>query len=86
MNLKTFLRVSRIVGLSGCLFGCVTAKVITGPDGSPHQLITCPAVESCYAKAGEICGKYKIVNTSSNTSGASGNTSTTIDMLVKCEK
>lgn len=74
---------SLIVLLS--ISGCVTSKVITGPDGSFHHLIYCGDIESCYEKATEICGKYKIINTSSETSGGNGTTSTSQRLLVKCE-
>ena len=67
------------------LLGCATARTITGPDGTENQLISCSAVEQCYEKAREVCrGPYKIVNTSSETSGANGNTDTAIKLLVKC--
>ncbi len=75
-----------LLGLILMLTGCVSAKMISGPDGSPHQLISCGSVEQCYDKAAEICGKYKIINTSSETSGANGSTSSSIKLLVKCEK
>lgn len=67
--------------------GCVSTTVtpITGPDGTENQLISCPTVKNCYDKAREICGgPYKIVNTSSETSGMNGSTGTTVDLLVKC--
>ncbi len=65
--------------------GCVTAQPIIGPDGTENQLISCGAVETCYEKANEIChGPYKIVNTSSETSGINGSTSTTVKLLIKC--
>lgn len=65
--------------------GCVTSKVITGPDGSPHHLISCGDIENCYEKAAELCGKYKIINNSTVTSGGNGTTSTTQKVLIKCE-
>lgn len=78
---------NRVFVLALCLglFGCVTVKPVVGPDGTENQLITCPAVEQCYAKAHEVCGgPYKIVNTSSDVSGVSGTTTSEINLLVKC--
>jgi hypothetical protein len=79
------------IGLLACsfaLFGCATrSEVIPGPDGTPHHLISCSYAKSCYQKAAELCaGKYKIVNSSTTTSGGGPNTpvSSDIDMLVKC--
>ncbi|HRO68039.1 MAG TPA: hypothetical protein PL182_10780 [Pseudobdellovibrionaceae bacterium] len=69
------------------LWGCASAKIITGPDGTENQLISCGGVEYCYEKAREVCGgNYKIVNTSSRTSGDGLSTSTQINLLVKCER
>lgn len=69
------------------LLGCATAKPIIGPDGTENQLISCPSVEQCYEKAREVCGgTYKIVNTSSETSGANGVTGTDTNLLVKCDR
>lgn len=70
------------------LSGCATSdsKKIVGPDGTENQLITCYEIENCYNKASEVCkGPYKIVNTSSETSGMNGVTGTTVKLLVKCE-
>jgi hypothetical protein len=65
------------------LAGCTSAQTITGPDGTPHKLITCQMIESCYAEASNLCGgKYKIVNSSTHT--ALGDNLGT-DLLVKCE-
>jgi hypothetical protein len=67
------------------LLGCATATTIIGPDGTTNQLISCAAVEQCYEKAREVCGGfYKIVNTSSETAGVNGTTSTQTKLLVKC--
>ncbi len=70
-----------------CLSACATAKIIPGPDGTPHQLVSCGSMEKCYEKAAEVCGgKYKIINTTSDTSGFSNSpTSTSYNLLVKCE-
>ncbi|QLY26899.1 hypothetical protein [Bdellovibrio sp. KM01] len=66
--------------------GCQTVKPIVGPDGSTHQLIGCYYVESCYEKAREVCGgNYKIINTSTETSGDANSTNSSISLLVKCE-
>lgn len=65
--------------------GCTTATKIVGPDGTENQLISCEQIEDCYQKATEVCGKYKIVNTSSEVSGYNGISGTTVKLLVKCE-
>lgn len=68
--------------------GCATSesKKIIGPDGTENQLISCYEIENCYEMASKVCkGKYKIVNTSSETSGYDGVTGTTVKLLVKCE-
>ncbi len=76
-----------VIGTIFLFSGCVTSpKLVTGPDGTPHELITCSAVESCYEEAAKICGKYKIVNTSTNTTGFKGTVNSSIQLLVKCEK
>ena len=73
------------------IIGCATAKPITGPDGSQHQLITCESIEYCYEKATEVCGgKYQMVNNSTeHNSIAMANSSPIITsqfkLLVKCE-
>lgn len=74
-----------ILSLAITLVSCASSKIINGPDGSPHQLIRCGMLEKCYEKATEVCGKYKIVNTATETSGMNGNTSSTINLLVKCD-
>jgi starvation-inducible outer membrane lipoprotein len=70
------------------LFACVMEpKIITGPDGTPHQLVSCSDIESCYKDAAEVCGgKYKIVNTSNEVSSLGDSTSSTTSLLVKCGK
>lgn len=68
------------------LAGCATAKKIIGPDGTANHLISCHSTEYCYEKAREVCGgNYKIVNTSTESSGANGVTSSTTNLLVKCD-
>ncbi len=68
-----------------CLLGCASAETIVGPDGTENQLVTCTAIKDCYEKAREVCGGvYKIVNTSSETNGVYGTTSTDVNLLVKC--
>lgn len=64
-----------------------THKPIQGPDGTEHQLITCGPVEACYKTAREACnGNYKIINTSTETTGsADSGTSTLTKLLVKCQ-
>lgn len=73
------------ISLALLLTSCVSTKVVKGPDGSEHHLITCGDVELCYSKATEICGKYKIIDSSTNTSEMNGTTSTFIKVLVKCQ-
>ena len=74
-----------LVSIFGVLIGCATAKPIIGPDGTENQLVSCDYIELCYNKAREVCmGNYNIVNTSTETSGSNGNTSTSVDLLVKC--
>jgi hypothetical protein len=74
-----------LVAISIGLVGCATAKSIKGPDGTDHQLVTCESIGQCYNKASEVCdGPYKIVNTTSETSGIYGTTSTEINLLIKC--
>ncbi len=73
-----------ILVLSAC---AASTKIINGPDGTPHQLVSCSDIESCYEKATEVCGgKYKIVNTSNQVSGDAQNTSSTTNLLVKCSR
>jgi hypothetical protein len=77
----------RIIGIvcSCAMFGCETVTPVIGPDGTENQLISCGLVERCYDKAREVCrGPYKIVNTTSETSGTNGSTSTVVKLLVKC--
>ena len=63
------------------------SKIINGPDGTPHHLVSCSYIESCYESATEVCGgKYKIVNTSNEVSGDAQSTSSTTNLLVKCSK
>lgn len=76
--------------LSLTLISCVTATVkdVQGPDGELHHLVECSYVEYCYEKATEICGKYKIVNTTNKVSSqqaeTGANTETDTQMLIKC--
>jgi len=69
------------------LASCVSTPVtVTGPDGTPHQLVSCNAVENCYEYAAEACGgKYDIVHTTSEVSGDSISTSSRTKMLIKCK-
>ena len=87
-----------IVG-SGIVAGCVSpgqweeavqtsktgvSKTVTGPDGSPHEIIQCFAIEVCYRKASEDCaGRYRIVDNS--TSYHDKDASSLTRLLVKCE-
>jgi hypothetical protein len=76
----------KILALTGCLnlMACATSQIVNGPDGTPHQLLTCTLIEGCYQNAAEVCGgKYKIVNTSTRVSGDNQFTSsTTIDKRI----
>jgi hypothetical protein len=86
MNNYIFLR-SALFLLVITFLGCATARPIVGPDGTENQLISCPSVDLCYKKAREVCGgSYKIVNTSTETSGSNGNVGTEINLLVKCAR
>jgi len=78
----------KILFLFLLLPACSTTKAVIGPDGTEHQLVKCAGIEGCYEKAREVCGgNYKIVNTSTDTSGGSeSSVSTTTNLLVKCEK
>jgi len=79
-------RLSILVVFIG-LVGCTSAPTkITGPDGTENLLISCGVIEACYKEATEVCGRYKIVNTNSETSGTDGSTSTTVKLLVKCDE
>lgn len=85
MNSKVTL--TALAALNLTLAGCATAKAITGPDGTEHQLVRCPTIDLCYSKATEVCGgKYQIVNTSTDVSGGSDGTSSTTNLLVKCQR
>ncbi len=62
-------------------------KTITGPDGTPHKLVSCNGIEACYEWAAQACGgKYQIINTSNQVSTLGKNVSSTTDLLVRCEK
>ncbi len=64
-----------------------TSEIIKGPDGNPHQVVTCGDVKHCYEKATEVCGgAYQIVNSSSQGSGDNQSTSSSTKLLVKCQK
>lgn len=68
------------------LVSCTTSQKIIGPDGTDNHLISCYETAGCYSKAREVCGgNYKIVNTSTETSGSNGVTGTEIKLLIKCE-
>ncbi len=82
---KYLLNLSSIVLLSFLASCVVSPKIINGPDGTPHHLVSCSYIESCYESATEVCGgKYKIVNTSNEVSGDAQSTSSTTNLLVKC--
>ncbi len=86
MKAKT-LPLLLIVAAGLFLTSCETSKAIIGPDGTVNQLIACNTIEQCYSKAREVCGgNYKIVNTTSESWGAEGQTDSTQKLLVKCDK
>lgn len=69
------------------IVGCASARKIIGPDRTPNILVSCMDPEYCYEKAREVCrGNYKIINSNSDSSGSNGITSSTISLLIKCER
>ncbi|MBK7891506.1 MAG: hypothetical protein IPJ84_11900 [Bdellovibrionales bacterium] len=85
MNFRTQAIAMLFLGLA--ISGCASVETIPGPDGTPHQLVSCPDVRYCYEKAAEVCGgKYKIVNSSSSVSGSKESTSSSTEILVKCKR
>jgi hypothetical protein len=69
------------------LTACASSKDVTGPDGTPHKLITCSQLGKCYEKAAEKCrGQFKTVDTKiASIPGYNGTTTEEITLLVKCE-
>lgn len=74
------------LGISS-LVSCASPQPIIGPDGTPHQLVTCGSIQLCYKEAREACqGNYKIINTSNETVGdMHGGVNSWTKLLVKCE-
>ena len=70
------------------LAACASSKNVTGPDGTPHKLITCSQLGKCFEKAAEVCeGSFEQFDTKVNTiPGPNGTTTEEIKILVKCEK
>ncbi|MES2528087.1 MAG: hypothetical protein V4598_13415 [Bdellovibrionota bacterium] len=70
------------------LAACASSKNVTGPDGTPHKLITCSQLGKCFEKAAEVCeGSFKQVETKVETiPGYNGTTTEEVKILVKCEK
>lgn len=69
------------LAMTACM--SIQPKPVTGPDGSQDQLISCMKVEDCYNQARKICkGNYKIINTSTESLGNEGFSST--NLLIKC--
>ncbi|MBS1963476.1 MAG: hypothetical protein JST04_14770 [Bdellovibrionales bacterium] len=66
--------------------GCATAaSPIVGPDGTEHMLVKCSQIEDCYEEARIACGgKYKIVNTNTETYQVVDTVTSTTKLLVKC--
>lgn len=51
------------------LVGCAHApEKIKGPDGSLNDLVYCTKIKDCYTEASKICGKYQIINSTSEAS------------------
>lgn len=78
----------RFVCLLILLVSCASARGVKGPDGTPHQLITCSSLGKCYEKAADKChGQFHPVETEINeVPGYNGTTTEEIKLLVKCEK
>jgi hypothetical protein len=81
--------------LFGALTGCAsfnqaieisrtgTSKTISGPDGTPHELVQCTDIEICYKKSTEVCkGNFKIVDHTTSYRGS--DTASVTSLLVKC--
>lgn len=76
------------------VFGCATPRPVKGPDGTDHYVVSCTAITYCYENASKLCGKYQIVNTSTNVTRGMGfrdrferhRLDTSYDLLIKCEK
>jgi hypothetical protein len=71
------------------LVACASSQNVTGPDGTPHKLITCGQLGKCYEKAADVChGSFKHVGQPETKSipGYNGTTTEEIKLLVKCEK
>lgn len=75
-----------IVAFCFSTLACETVSKINGPDGTPHLLIRCQFIQNCYQDASKACGgKYAIVNTSNEVSGTVQSTTSTTNLLVKCQ-
>lgn len=76
--------------LGGCflLAGCSSVESVRGPDGTPHRLVHCRmGLKHCHEKAAEVCGKYRVVNSSGQVKGYTDETSEgETALLIKCEK
>lgn len=93
MIVRTITAATTAIATVAALSGCETFgnQMVTGPDGTPHILISCGEMRACYARASQACpetqGKYTIVNTTSDTEGVGGRPSTVMtsyEMLIKC--
>lgn len=78
MKALQVIAICGLVGVSGVLSGCVTAKTMTAPDGNPAYAISCGGphtLKSCYDKASEVChGPYNVVGGETGSRGfVSGN-------------
>lgn len=87
--LKMILKKNWLLSLVFTSLGIVSCappiKTITGPDGTPHKLVSCNSIEACYQWASEACGgKYQIVNTSSQVTTLGKTVSSSTDLLVRC--
>lgn len=73
-----------------CLSGCSVAHKATLPDGTQGFVIShCNDMSYCYNRAAKLCGgKYKVIESGTNTQGALANGFGALDthyaMTVKC--
>lgn len=64
---------------------CSQIETVKGPDGSNHLLVHCNRIQDCYEEASKACGKYKIINSSSQASkGLNDSIDNSHQLLIKC--
>ena len=73
--------------------GCSSQTIVQGPDGTPHNLVSCLNLADCYNEAARLCnnGKYTIVHTANQSGYGSGGAfysgqPSRVNILIKCEK